>query len=126
MIKIRIMGLPEEVETTANQLCQQLPIEQKSKQYTNRNSDFVRGYLEIASPPPHREGVSGTNIEVLNLTARTRNNLMRSGYSTIEDILHLGYAGLFKIRNMGRISCEEVMKKMNAHGYLMEKPAYFN
>lgn len=69
MIKIRIMGLPEEVETTANQLCQQLPI---------------------------------------------------------EDILHLGYAGLFKIRNMGRISCEEVMKKLNTHGYLMGKPAYFN
>lgn len=48
MIKIRIEGLPEEVEKFTEQL-EKYGYEflQKSETYPNRNSEYVRRYVEI-------------------------------------------------------------------------------
>ena len=49
MVKVRIEGLPEEVEKFTEQLEKDEKYEflQKSETYPNRNSEYVRRYVEI-------------------------------------------------------------------------------
>ena len=49
MVKVRIEGLPEEVETFTELLEKDEEYEflQKSENYSNRNSVYVRKYVEI-------------------------------------------------------------------------------
>lgn len=49
MVKVRIEGLPEEVEQFTEQLKKDEKYEflQKSENYPNRNSVYVRKYVEI-------------------------------------------------------------------------------
>ena len=49
MVKVRIEGLPEEVEQFTEQLEKDEKYEflQKSENYPNRNSQYVRKYVEI-------------------------------------------------------------------------------
>ena len=49
MVKVRIEGLPEEVETFTELLEKNEKYEflQKSENYSNRNSVYVRKYVEI-------------------------------------------------------------------------------
>jgi hypothetical protein len=49
MVKVRIEGLPEEVEKFTEQLEKDEKYEflQKSENYPNRNSAYVRKYVEI-------------------------------------------------------------------------------
>lgn len=48
MVKVRIEGLPEEVEKFTKQLEKDgYEFLQKSKNYPNRNSVYVRKYVEI-------------------------------------------------------------------------------
>lgn len=49
MVKVRIEGLPEEVETFTELLEKDEKYEflQKSENYSNRNSVYIRKYVEI-------------------------------------------------------------------------------
>ena len=49
MVKIRIEGLPEEVEkfTELLEKDEKYEVLQKSENYPNRNSEYVRRYVEI-------------------------------------------------------------------------------
>lgn len=47
MVKIRLMGLPEEVQSMVEDLKKHYQILQKSTLYKNRNSEYVRIYLDL-------------------------------------------------------------------------------
>lgn len=51
MVKIRIMGLPADVEAVTRELRHSFDVRQESTNYANRgNSDLVRRYLTLAEP----------------------------------------------------------------------------
>lgn len=50
MLKIRIEGLPEDVEKYLKDFRKNNRVLQESGQYQNRNSKYVRAYLEIEQP----------------------------------------------------------------------------
>lgn len=50
MIKIRLEGLPEDVEKYLKDLRKNNRVLQESKPYKNRNSECVRVYLDIDQP----------------------------------------------------------------------------
>lgn len=50
MIKIRLEGLPDEVQATLDTMRELYVIHSVSKPYANRNSNYVRVYLEIEPP----------------------------------------------------------------------------
>ena len=47
MLKIRIEGLPQEVKTAAIELRKVYDVLSASKEYPNRNSEYVRVYVDI-------------------------------------------------------------------------------
>ena len=47
MVKIRVEGLPAEVEAATEKLKKIYHILSESKQYKNRNSEYIRVYLDI-------------------------------------------------------------------------------
>ncbi len=61
------------------------------------------------------------SIWVLNLSGNTHNNLMRVGITTIDLLCEKSYAELSNIPGMDRDACEEVQKKLSAHGFSLKK-----
>lgn len=57
---------------------------------------------------PMRVNASVIQIEQTNLSVRSKNCLLRKGYKTIGDILDLDEDSLYRIRNIGRKSVEEI------------------
>lgn len=51
-VKIRLQGLPEDVEKTAVALRALMRVLEESADYQNRNSEFVRRYLTVMPEPP--------------------------------------------------------------------------
>lgn len=49
MLKIRITGLSDEVEQATEMLNENFKILSKSDEYKNRNSEYVRVYIECES-----------------------------------------------------------------------------
>lgn len=65
-----------------------------------------------------------TPIEVLELSERSKNALMRSGIKTLADVANTisGRSDLFKIRNCGRKSISEIMEKLFLYQVMRRKP----
>jgi hypothetical protein len=47
VIKIRLQGLPAEVADAVKKIEETFVIHEKSGEYKNRNSDYVRVYLDV-------------------------------------------------------------------------------
>lgn len=47
LVKVRLQGLPDEVEEILKQLREQFRILEESNQYGNRSSEYVRVYLDV-------------------------------------------------------------------------------
>ena len=47
-VKVRLTGKPDDVESVAGRLREELSVESESKDYPNRNDDGVRRYLEVS------------------------------------------------------------------------------
>jgi hypothetical protein len=47
MVKIRVQGLPEDVEKVVDILNRCLNVLEESSSYKNRNSEYVRKYLDV-------------------------------------------------------------------------------
>jgi predicted nuclease with TOPRIM domain len=52
------------------------------------------------------------SIDVLDLSVRSRNGLVRAGIETIQDLIN--YDDLFKLRNLGKVSMSEIYHKLKA------------
>jgi len=58
-VKVRLMGLPEDVNKMAAALRGLLLVLEESPDYPMRNSSFVRRYLAVKSEPPVSGGSCG-------------------------------------------------------------------
>lgn len=54
-------------------------------------------------------------IEELNLSIRSFNNLKRAGVHTVGQLREMSRDELMKVRNLGKKSCEEVLKKLEEY-----------
>lgn len=62
-----------------------------------------------------------TPIHELDLSVRAYNSLRRAGKDTLRDIVEMTEADIYQIRNMGRKSAEEVMRKVESYGLSLKE-----
>lgn len=67
--------------------------------------------------------VYNTQVETLDLSARTLNCLKRAGINRVGEVLAMPRAELLKIRNFGQKSLEELYQKLSEKGYMPQAPA---
>jgi len=58
-------------------------------------------------------------IEELDLSVRTYNRIRHAGYRTIADFENVSIEQLSKIRNMGKISLDELVTKLSSYGVVI-------
>lgn len=60
-------------------------------------------------------------IEEMDLSVRSYNCLKRAGINTIQDLLKKTRSDMFKVRNLGAKSVEEVIQKLEGYGFQLKK-----
>ncbi len=60
-------------------------------------------------------------IEEMDLSVRSYNCLKRAGINTIQDLLKKSKSDMFKVRNLGAKSVEEVIQKLESYGFTLRK-----
>ena len=60
-------------------------------------------------------------IEEMDLSVRSYNCLKRAGINTIQDLLKKSKSDMFKVRNLGAKSVEEVINKLESYGFSLRK-----
>ena len=60
-------------------------------------------------------------IEEMDLSVRSYNCLKRAGINTIQDLLKKSKSDMFKVRNLGAKSVEEVIAKLESYGLSLRK-----
>lgn len=61
------------------------------------------------------------SIEELDLSVRSYNCLKRAGINTVEELIQRNEEDMMKVRNLGKKSLEEVIKKLNELGLSLRK-----
>jgi DNA-directed RNA polymerase subunit alpha len=56
-------------------------------------------------------------IDELDLSVRTYICLMRAGISMVDDLCNMTVEDMYKVRNLGRKSLEEIIGVMNTNGW---------
>ena len=90
-------------------------------------SDYMKLFIDLVGDMGDREILvnkedSGTHkalymsIEELDLSVRPLNCLKRAGIFTVEDLVKRTEEDMLKVRNLGRKSLDEVMKKLEGFG----------
>ena len=69
-----------------------------------------------------KEKMLEMSIEELDLSVRSYNCLKRAGINTVEDLASKTEEDMMKVRNLGRKSLEEVLKKMADLGLALQPP----
>ena len=60
-------------------------------------------------------------IEEMDLSVRSYNCLKRAGINTIQDLLKKSRSDMFKVRNLGAKSVEEVIQKLDSYGLSLRR-----
>ncbi len=60
-------------------------------------------------------------IEEMDLSVRSYNCLKRAGINTIQDLIKKSRSDMFKVRNLGAKSVEEVIQKLESYGFSLRK-----
>ena len=60
-------------------------------------------------------------IEEMDLSVRSYNCLKRAGINTIQDLIKKSRSDMFKVRNLGAKSVEEVIQKLEGYGFSLRK-----
>ncbi len=60
-------------------------------------------------------------IEEMDLSVRSYNCLKRAGINNIQDLLKKSKSDMFKVRNLGAKSVEEVIQKLESYGFSLRK-----
>ena len=69
------------------------------------------------------EKVLTITIEELDLSVRTYNCLKRAGINTVKDLYEKTYEDMLEVRNLGKKSLEEVIKKLASLGLALKESA---
>ena len=64
-----------------------------------------------------RNKILAITIDEMDLSVRAYNCLKRAGICTVEDLTKKTEEDMMKVRNLGRKSLEEVIKKVNSYGF---------
>jgi len=103
--------------------------------YDNTLNDYATMFVDLV------DGMSGNNIlvarkedertklfekpiEEMELSVRSYNCLKRAGIDTVGDLAKKTRAEMLKVRNMGAKSMEEVIKKLEDYGIILEGGEY--
>lgn len=63
-----------------------------------------------------KEKILGITLDEMDLSVRSFNCLKRAGINTVEDLTKKTETDMMKVRNLGRKSLEEVIKKLKSYG----------
>ena len=77
-------------------------------------ADFSSELDELGISGKH--SIYSWNIEELDLSIRPYNCLKRAGVNTVGELMECSVERLMKMRNMGRKSLDEIIKKIGEHG----------
>lgn len=84
-------------------------------------SDAARSAeIMIEREESQKEKMLEMSIEDLDLSVRSYNCLKRAGINTVEDLASKSEGDMMKVRNLGRKSLEEVLKKMSDLGLALQ------
>ncbi|MFV0504085.1 MAG: DNA-directed RNA polymerase subunit alpha [Lachnospirales bacterium] len=72
--------------------------------------------IMIEKDDVQKEKILVMSIDELDLSVRSYNCLKRAGISTVEDLIDKTEEEMMKVRNLGRKSLDEVLRKMDALG----------
>ena len=83
------------------------------------NTAYKAAEIQQSEPPSApicTDDIRELPIEALHLSSRSYSCLVRTGYNTVGDILNIDELDICRIRNFGRISSDEVARKLKEIG----------
>lgn len=85
-------------------------------------TEHVQGVeIMVEKEEDKKEKILEMTIEELDLSVRSFNCLKRAGINTVEDLIGKSEEDMMKVRNLGRKSLEEVIKKLETLGFGLRK-----
>lgn len=88
-------------------------------QFIELSEQAMQAEIMIEKEESKKEKVLEMTIEELDLSVRSYNCLKRAGINTVQDLTTRSEDDMMKVRNLGRKSLEEVIKKLENLGFLL-------
>ncbi|MEW5761955.1 MAG: DNA-directed RNA polymerase subunit alpha [Bacillota bacterium] len=105
----------EAVGLAARILCEHLRL------FTNLTESVNDVEIMVEKEEEKKNKILEMPIEELELSVRSYNCLKRAGINTVEDLIQRNEEEMMKVRNLGKKSLEEVVKKLNEYGLSLRK-----
>jgi DNA-directed RNA polymerase subunit alpha len=85
-------------------------------------SDIASGLGILVSPPTDPlPKILEMSIEDMDLSVRSLNCLKRAGIHTVDDLTKKTEDDMFKVRNLGKKSLDEIILKLNSYGLKLKE-----
>lgn len=91
-------------------------LEDHARLFVDLSDDMEHKCLLVSHEENKQQKVLEMTIDDLDLSVRSYNCLKRAGISTVEDLTKKAYDDLLKVRNLGKKSLDEVIKKLEDLG----------
>lgn len=89
--------------------------------FVTLSQEAMEAEIMVEKDDKGKEKTLEMTIEELDLSVRSFNCLKRAGINTVEDLINKSEDEMMKVRNLGRKSLEEVMKKLDSLGFTLTK-----
>jgi DNA-directed RNA polymerase subunit alpha len=89
--------------------------------FINLSENAKNAEVMVEKEDDEKEKVLEMSIDELELSVRSYNCLKRAGINTIQDLLKKSKSDMFKVRNLGAKSVEEVIQKLESYGFSLRK-----
>lgn len=94
------------------------------KPFTNIGTSMAkyRGDIEeeVENTDDPMNSYADTKIEELQFSVRAYNGLKRAEINTVGDLMKMSLSDLEKVKNLGKVSLNEIVEKLKEYGYNME------
>ena len=84
--------------------------------FVDLSDEAKKAEIMVERPETKKEKVLEMTIEDLDMSVRSFNCLKRAGIDTVEDLINRTEEDMFKVRNLGKKSLEEVIQKLHSLG----------
>ena len=89
--------------------------------FVNLTDEAKKAEIMVEREETIKEKVLEMTIEELDMSVRSFNCLKRAGIDTVEDLINRTEEDMFKVRNLGKKSLEEVIQKLRSLGLDLKK-----
>lgn len=89
--------------------------------FVDLSAEMGKAEIMVEKDDDGKEKVLEMTIEELDLSVRSFNCLKRAGINTVEDLIGKSEEDMMKVRNLGRKSLDEVIGKLSALGFSLNK-----